>query len=455
MLPLLAFRPESGGEPEMVRESQRRRGADVSVVDRIIKLDAVWRAAQLRADSCRKELAGAKRALSSLRKGTGHADATAPTPSPESLRELGCRVGEAEAAEGEAHHQLQEVLRTVGNLVHEHVPLAPDDTRAVRGEAFALRRLLAAGFAEKVDATATSRAGWRPTGVGLLAVHALLTHALGFVARRSFALLPTPLTPTADRAAKFGKFCRARGDGDMLADGRAVADSLGDHPLGALHATAWLQPSQLPLRYAYLRRRWPCARGRGSGGERGLQLVGWDGDVELCVCEVHTDDGSCWDGLEALAAEAEALHLELDMRPQLRDVSTVQLAPENARTLELLVPHAGPGLPPGKDEGGEVLAVGDEVEPAQAAPTKAAPTPVGDDSQISLGRISCQVDFLSRQFGVRCELKQMGERSKRHVHSVGGTLFDPVAALLALVASAPDDVTIAQALPETVRRSFD
>lgn len=46
-----------------------------------------------------------------------------------------------------------------------------------------------------------------------------------------------------------------------------------------------------------------------------------------------------------------------------------------------------------------------------------------------------QVDFVSRHYGVRCEQKKMGDRGKRYVHSVGGTIFSPAAALLALVAS--------------------
>ena len=32
-----------GGDPQQVRESQRRRFADVSLVDRVIELDAKWR----------------------------------------------------------------------------------------------------------------------------------------------------------------------------------------------------------------------------------------------------------------------------------------------------------------------------------------------------------------------------------------------------------------------------
>lgn len=34
---------EKGGNPELIRESQRRRYADVSLVDKVIELDNEWR----------------------------------------------------------------------------------------------------------------------------------------------------------------------------------------------------------------------------------------------------------------------------------------------------------------------------------------------------------------------------------------------------------------------------
>ena len=39
----LAMYAEKGGNPELVRESQRRRFADPGLVDRVIELDAKWR----------------------------------------------------------------------------------------------------------------------------------------------------------------------------------------------------------------------------------------------------------------------------------------------------------------------------------------------------------------------------------------------------------------------------
>lgn len=38
-----AFREEKGGNPEMIRESQRRRFAPVEDVDNVIAADKAWR----------------------------------------------------------------------------------------------------------------------------------------------------------------------------------------------------------------------------------------------------------------------------------------------------------------------------------------------------------------------------------------------------------------------------
>uniref|UniRef100_A0A914R683 Serine-tRNA synthetase type1 N-terminal domain-containing protein n=1 Tax=Parascaris equorum TaxID=6256 RepID=A0A914R683_PAREQ len=37
------FREEKGGNPELIRESQRKRYKDVTLVDRVIDCDQKWR----------------------------------------------------------------------------------------------------------------------------------------------------------------------------------------------------------------------------------------------------------------------------------------------------------------------------------------------------------------------------------------------------------------------------
>lgn len=43
VLDIDAFRPEKGGDPDKVRENQRKRFNDVSTVDRIVTSDEKWR----------------------------------------------------------------------------------------------------------------------------------------------------------------------------------------------------------------------------------------------------------------------------------------------------------------------------------------------------------------------------------------------------------------------------
>ena len=46
MLDLNLFREEKGGDPQKIRESQRRRFANVEIVDEVIELDKAWRKRQ-------------------------------------------------------------------------------------------------------------------------------------------------------------------------------------------------------------------------------------------------------------------------------------------------------------------------------------------------------------------------------------------------------------------------
>ena len=48
MLDIELFRADKGGNPELVRESQRRRFADVTLVDKVIEADNVWRKRMLK-----------------------------------------------------------------------------------------------------------------------------------------------------------------------------------------------------------------------------------------------------------------------------------------------------------------------------------------------------------------------------------------------------------------------
>lgn len=55
MLDINLFREDKGHNPELIRESQRRRFANVDLVDEIIRLDKEWRQRQFELDNLRKD----------------------------------------------------------------------------------------------------------------------------------------------------------------------------------------------------------------------------------------------------------------------------------------------------------------------------------------------------------------------------------------------------------------
>uniref|UniRef100_A0A2P2JQ25 Uncharacterized protein MANES_10G109600 n=1 Tax=Rhizophora mucronata TaxID=61149 RepID=A0A2P2JQ25_RHIMU len=55
MLDINVFREDKGNNPEIIRESQRRRFADVDIVDEIIRLDKEWRQRQYELDKLRRD----------------------------------------------------------------------------------------------------------------------------------------------------------------------------------------------------------------------------------------------------------------------------------------------------------------------------------------------------------------------------------------------------------------
>ena len=54
MLDIVLFRKDQGGNPDLVRESQRRRYADVGLVDKVIEYDSEWRTSERGGKSCHR-----------------------------------------------------------------------------------------------------------------------------------------------------------------------------------------------------------------------------------------------------------------------------------------------------------------------------------------------------------------------------------------------------------------
>lgn len=67
MLDINLFREKRGGNPEIIRESQRRRFKNVDLVDQVIQLDEDWRQRKFELDHRRKDLNSINKRVAQLR----------------------------------------------------------------------------------------------------------------------------------------------------------------------------------------------------------------------------------------------------------------------------------------------------------------------------------------------------------------------------------------------------
>lgn len=106
--------------PEAVRQSQRTRGEDPSLVDALLDADASRRAAVLAGDTLRAE-------QKAFGKKVGQA---APEERPallEGSKELAAKVKDAEAAQSTAQAALDKALWAISNIVQEGAPAGGED----------------------------------------------------------------------------------------------------------------------------------------------------------------------------------------------------------------------------------------------------------------------------------------------------------------------------------------
>jgi len=126
VLDINLFRKEKGGNPELIKESQRRRFKPVEIVDEIIALDEEWRKLQFKVDEVKKDQRALSKEIGTLYKAKKTEEADAMKPK---MAELKKAEEDTENACKACKEQLDKKLNLIGNLVHESVPVSKDEAQ--------------------------------------------------------------------------------------------------------------------------------------------------------------------------------------------------------------------------------------------------------------------------------------------------------------------------------------
>lgn len=260
MLDICLLRTDQGGNPELVRESQRRRYADVGLVDKVIAYDEEWRQTRGALDLAKKDKNATQKKIGEFmkKKETPPAELAAEKKAHEA------KIVELEAKEKELIETRDATLGQIGNLVPNDVPVDDDEDNnlieSTWGEFEREDWMLShydltqmAGIANTVKgAEVAGSRGYFLTGHGVLLNQALVSYAIHFLRKRGFTPLHTPFVMNKSMMAKvaqLGDFdeqlYKVSGGGE---DQYLIATS--EQPICAYHANEWLTEKQLPIKYA-------------------------------------------------------------------------------------------------------------------------------------------------------------------------------------------------------------
>jgi len=268
VLDINLFREKKGGNPDLIRESQRRRFADPAEVDRIIEMDEAWRVARGELDDLNCELNKAQVEIGRLRKEKQEV----PAELQERQKNLKTKLIKEKEEEVQAKEDLwKKALINIGNLVSNECPVSDteDDNAILRQwspEGMDLRPELPepklphdqllwriGGYDPDRGNKIAGHRGYFLLGAGMLLQQALVRYALDFLMDQGYTPIQTPYFMRQDIMAETAELAQF--------DEELYKVEAGDHepkyliatseqPISAFYRGEWLDPKQLPIKFA-------------------------------------------------------------------------------------------------------------------------------------------------------------------------------------------------------------
>ncbi|MFZ8855521.1 MAG: serine--tRNA ligase, partial [Thermofilaceae archaeon] len=348
-------------DPEKLRWNLKARFMDPALVDEALRLDAEWRRKK-------KEYEEARHRLNVVSSALRTADPSEKGKLLEEARALSKQVEQLQRELAELERDREKILRRIPNMIHESVPIGPDDSYNVSvrcwGRARVPRDYLEAFLGE------TERKGlkmdyevidWKPIphadfleAKGLTNVSkagevagarfyymfddlvwlelALIAYSLEFLAKKGFRILVPPLMLKEEVLAGVISFEDFR---DMIykIEGEDLyLIGTAEHPIAALHANEVIPERDLPLLYAGVSQSFRKEAGAHGKDTKGIFRVHHFSKVEQFVFS-HPDES--WEWHEKLIRNAEELWQGLGIPYRVVNIASGDLGVVAAKKYDL------------------------------------------------------------------------------------------------------------------------
>ena len=274
--------------PELVKSSQRGRGEDESIVDKLLELDTKRRDAIAAFESLRAE-------QNQLSKSVGAAKGDEKTVLLEQAKGLAAKVKEADAKRAEIEAHTNEVAKQLSNILDPDAPIGGEaDFKVIEhvGEPrkfdfepkdhVELGKLLGAIDTERGAKVAGARSYYL-TGPGAMLELALVNYAIAQASKAGFIPVIPPVLVNPPAMEGTGFLGQAAENVYHIEKDDVYLVGTSEVPLAAYHMDETLDVAKLPLRYSGYS---PCFRREaGSYGKdtRGIIRVHQFEKVEMFI----------------------------------------------------------------------------------------------------------------------------------------------------------------------------
>ncbi|KAK6541600.1 Cytosolic seryl-tRNA synthetase [Orbilia ellipsospora] len=264
MLDIISFITERGGDPNVIRESQKRRHKPVEDVDVIIALYQASRNATYAVTQQGAKINEVQKEIKACR-----GDKEKMAPLLEQKGELEKKKKELEAIAKDQETDLNRKLRTIGNLVHESVPVSDnEDNNAIirewkpehvekveqKNDILSHHEVLTRldGYDPERGAKVVGHRGYFLKQWGLFLNQALINYGLEFLHNKGYTPISTPQFMNKEYMAKTAQLEQFDEELYKVVDGddEKYLIATSEQPISALHADEWFTSVDVPKRYA-------------------------------------------------------------------------------------------------------------------------------------------------------------------------------------------------------------
>ena len=423
------LRTYKGGDPEKVRESQRRRFAPVEIVDEIIALDDKWRAATGDVDEMKKD-------RNTLQKEVGK-KMKAKVPCDEDKLKIKS-MGELIAAKEEEKLSLKELIEkkigTIGNIIEPsmNVPVHKDEAfnkvERTWGEPRSPEGLLnhhdllwrIGGYEPDRGVNVAGHRGYFLRDVGVMLNQAFINYGSTFLRKKGYTVLQPPYLMKKDvmsgvaQLEQFDEELYKVSGGENSDDKYLIATS--EQPICVYHKDEWLQEKELPIRYSGISTCFRKEAGKHGADTWGIFRVHQFEKVEqFVIVEGDLEKSNAMQ--EEMIRIAEEFYQSLGFPYHVINLVTGDLNNAAIRKYDLECWF------PGYNAYREL--------------------------------VSCSncTDYQSRSMEIRCGQKKMGDREKKYVHMLNSTLCATGRAICCLLENFQEEDGVR--IPEVLRPYMD